>query len=230
MSGKSNRTYAVDRGKPPVGTRFEKGKSGNPKGRPKKTKPETDPGKILQSLDNEEIVITIDGKRRSMKMAEFHYWQLFAKAIKGDLKAARVIKNLAVEYSGPEAEGPSEARFIVVPDQPTASSDDATSQCNPISPQRLKSRRRGQRGASEQHVSAGYLFHKVAGEQIAIVVGGRKTKVSYWYAYFQQIYTMALNQDDSAARLLSQLRKQFPGAVLPGRINYYLITEADAML
>jgi hypothetical protein len=75
------------------------------------------PGKVLQSIDNEEIVVTIDGKRMLMKKAEVHFRQLFAKAIKGDLKAARLIANLAAEYFGPDAEGPSDARFIVVPDQ-----------------------------------------------------------------------------------------------------------------
>jgi hypothetical protein len=52
----SNRKYEVGHGKPPKATRFQKGKSGNPKGRPKKKDEDFDPGKILEAIDNEECV------------------------------------------------------------------------------------------------------------------------------------------------------------------------------
>jgi hypothetical protein len=41
------RRYRVGKGKPPVGTRFERGKSGNPKGRPKRE------GNLSTELSNE---------------------------------------------------------------------------------------------------------------------------------------------------------------------------------
>lgn len=116
MSGKSDKPYQIGRGKPPMETRFQKGKSGNPGGRPKKKPPQLNPGKLLQEIDNEEIAIVVDGKRKSMPKAEIHFRQLFAKANKGDLTAARLIAKMAAIYFGPEAEGPSETRFIVVPD------------------------------------------------------------------------------------------------------------------
>lgn len=49
-------------------------------------------------------------------------------------------------------------------------------------------------------------------------------------AYIRQIYTMALGKDHSAARLLDQLRRQFPDDLLPGDTITYLISEADAKL
>ena len=68
------------------------------------------PGKVLQSIDNEEIVVNIDGKRKRMPKAEIHFRQLFTRAIRGDLPTARLISKMAKKHFGPEAEGPSETR------------------------------------------------------------------------------------------------------------------------
>jgi hypothetical protein len=54
--------------------------------------------------------------------------------------------------------------------------------------------------------------------------------MSRWDAYVRQIYTMALNKNDSAARLLDQLRRQFPGHLPPGDPVILYISEADARL
>ena len=79
-------------------------------------------------------------------------------------------------------------------------------------------------------VSTGSLFRKVAREQILIENRGTEYKMSRWDAFVRQIYNMALNRDSSAARLLDQLRRQFPGDLLPGDPITYLITEEDARL
>jgi len=109
--------YEVGYRKPPVATRFKKGQSGNPSGKPKKIAPELNPGKILQSIDNEEMIVKIDGKGKRMLKAEIYFRQLFTRAIKGSLTEARLIAKMAAKYFGPEAEGPSETLFIIVPDK-----------------------------------------------------------------------------------------------------------------
>jgi len=89
---------------------------------------------------------------------------------------------------------------------------------------------RGRPRQNQQQVSVGSLFRKVAGEQVPIEVDGNRTAMSRWDVYVRQIYTMALNKNNTAARLLDQLRRQFPGDLLPGDPITFLITEDDARL
>jgi uncharacterized protein DUF5681 len=102
---KSNKTYEVGYKKPPKATRFPKGTSANPGGKPKKVPPEFDLGKILQSVDNEEIIIPVDGKRKRMTRAEIRLRQLFTQGIKGDLTASRLLVKIACEHSQPGDSG-----------------------------------------------------------------------------------------------------------------------------
>ena len=112
MGSDNDKTYEVGYGKPPVATRFQKGTSGNPSGQPKKVPQPLDPGIILESIDNEEIVVIDNGKRKRMTKAEIQFRQLFTKAIRGDLKAARLIVNMAAKYFAPEVRGPQELELI----------------------------------------------------------------------------------------------------------------------
>lgn len=112
MNGESDKSYEVGRGKPPVATRWKKGTSGNPSGRRKKEPPEHDPGSIIEAIDNQEVEVSVNGKRKRMKMAELEFRQLFAKAIKGDLSAARLVVDLAAEHLAPEIRGERVYEFI----------------------------------------------------------------------------------------------------------------------
>ena len=112
MGSDNEKTYEVGYGKPPVDTRFQKGKSGNPSGKLKKVSQPLDPGVILESIDNEEIVVNDNGRRKRMTKAEIQFRQLFTKAIRGDLRAARLIASMAAEYFAPEVRGAQELEVI----------------------------------------------------------------------------------------------------------------------
>jgi hypothetical protein len=79
-------------------------------------------------------------------------------------------------------------------------------------------------------MSRSYLFRKVAGEKIAIEVDGCNLKMARWEAFLRQIQTLALNKNASAARLLHQIRKQFPGMPAEGDKVILLINEEDKLL
>jgi hypothetical protein len=66
MSDSADESYEVVYKKPPKATRFKPGQSGNPSGKSKRIAPALDPGKVLQLIDNEEIVVAVDGKRKRM--------------------------------------------------------------------------------------------------------------------------------------------------------------------
>src|ERR1700730_14160510 len=82
MSDEKN-DYDVGYKRPPVATRFKKGQSGNPGGKPKKKSQELDPGKILQAIDNEEMIVTIEGRGKRMRKAEIHFRRCLTKQSKG---------------------------------------------------------------------------------------------------------------------------------------------------
>ena len=89
---------------------------------------------------------------------------------------------------------------------------------------------KGRPRRAAQPVSTSYLFRKVANEQVEIEVQGRKVAMTYWEALLRQIHTLALNKDASAARLLHQIRKRFPGKAVPGGKLIFVVNDDDLKL
>ena len=81
-----NLGYQIGYGKPPWHTRFRKGRSGNPKGRPKA-------GQSFERLARqafaEKIVIRENGERRTITKLEAALKQLANKAASGEARAVR---------------------------------------------------------------------------------------------------------------------------------------------
>jgi hypothetical protein len=97
-------------------TPAKKGRPGKSSGRPKRAARLLDPASILEEIDNEEIVVVDNGKRKRMTKAEVEIRQLFANATKGDLKSARLILNLATDSLVPaspaiEKDGPKGQQY-----------------------------------------------------------------------------------------------------------------------
>jgi len=83
--------YVIGYGKPPKNTQFQPGQSGNPKGRPKGVK------NLANDLDeelSEKITITEAGKQQETTKQRAMIKTMFAKALKGDTRAANVLINL----------------------------------------------------------------------------------------------------------------------------------------
>lgn len=80
--------YTIGYGKPPLASRFKKGHSGNPKGRPKDAK---NRATILKKILEERVVVTDNGRRKRITKQEAVYKQLVNKAASGDARSAQLL-------------------------------------------------------------------------------------------------------------------------------------------
>jgi Family of unknown function (DUF5681) len=87
MAGKK-KDYEVGYGKPPAHTRFRKGQSGNPSGKPKKVLSE---GEILLRVLSSKVPVTEGGRKRRMSKLEVTLRQQVNLAMKGDPRAVRYV-------------------------------------------------------------------------------------------------------------------------------------------
>ena len=81
----------VGYGQPPLHTRFKKGASGNPRGRPKGTLNVTT---VLERTLHERVVIDENGRRKTVTKLEAAIKQLANKAASGDQKALQLLMSL----------------------------------------------------------------------------------------------------------------------------------------
>ncbi|MEE2525844.1 DUF5681 domain-containing protein [Hyphobacterium sp. HN65] len=88
--------YDIGYGKPPKASRFKKGKSGNPKGRPKGRK---NFSTILIAELSEKLTIKEAGKSKKLTKIEAVVKQLVTRAINGDARAmAELMRQIAAHW------------------------------------------------------------------------------------------------------------------------------------
>jgi Family of unknown function (DUF5681) len=78
--------------KPPVGRRFQKGQSGNPRGPRRKNL-----SALLVAVLNEPVYVTIDGHRRKITKREAIVTQMVNKSAKADLRATKMLFDMVKE-------------------------------------------------------------------------------------------------------------------------------------
>lgn len=88
--------YEIGYRKPPKSTRFQKGKSGNPKGRPKGSR--TINALLERALDAPVTIIDA-GRAITIEQRAALFKALVARAIKGDIRSAALVIKL-MEQSG----------------------------------------------------------------------------------------------------------------------------------
>jgi hypothetical protein len=83
------RDYEVGHGKPPMGSRFKKGQSGNPGGRSTKTAPP-----LLVRKFNEQVVVATNGRRQKTTRREVVIVQLVAQPTGADLSVTKMLTDV----------------------------------------------------------------------------------------------------------------------------------------
>ena len=88
----TKRQYAANYRKPPIHTRFKKGQSGNPRGRPAKNL-----AALSAAALNEKVTVTENGKRRQVTRREAVIAQLVNKSASAELRATRMLIDMLRE-------------------------------------------------------------------------------------------------------------------------------------
>lgn len=112
MPSDQQRDYSVGYGKPPRHTRFTKGQSGNPRGRPRGAK---NLKTLLNQALNECVIVTENGGRRKVTKREAVIAQLVNRSATADWRAIKILLDLVRELedqsdpASPETSAFSEA-------------------------------------------------------------------------------------------------------------------------
>ena len=97
MPPEAPRDYSVGYGKPPLHTRFQKGRSGNPKGRPRGKK---NMSTLLSAALHAWIIVVENGRRKKITKREAILTQLVNKSASADLKATQIVLAMLRELDG----------------------------------------------------------------------------------------------------------------------------------
>ena len=108
--------YAVGYGKPPRHSGFQKGRSGNPKGRPKGSK---NFATLLTEALDEKVQVTEDGRRRRIAKRELVIKQLVNKSAAADLRAIKQLTDIVqgIEWRTGAAHPPPSPQAFTAADE-----------------------------------------------------------------------------------------------------------------
>jgi Family of unknown function (DUF5681) len=93
---RNHRDYEVGFGRPPKANQFKPGKSGNPRGRPKGTRPV---GAVLQEVLRQRIPVTENGRTRRLPALEVMIRRLANEAMRSEPSAIKLILSLVDRYT-----------------------------------------------------------------------------------------------------------------------------------
>jgi hypothetical protein len=88
--------YAVGYRRPPKASQFMPGKSGNPMGRPKGSRPV---GAILQDIIRQKVTVTENGRTRRIAAIEVMFRRLANDAMRSDPRAIKLLLSLVDRYA-----------------------------------------------------------------------------------------------------------------------------------
>src|ERR1700731_4177703 len=97
MPPKKKNDYEVGYGKPPRHTRFAKGQSGNPRGRPSGAKNFTT---LLREALNEPVIVTENGGRRKVSKRQAIITQLVNRSATADFRAIKILLDIVRDIEG----------------------------------------------------------------------------------------------------------------------------------
>lgn len=102
--------YEVGHGRPPKSGRFKKGKSGNPRGRPRGARNFTS---VVTEQLNEKVPVKLKGRTRKKSKLELIVMRLVNDAINGDPRARAQLFTVMPEADRPMPEWPVEFTFNI---------------------------------------------------------------------------------------------------------------------
>ena len=108
----TQRDYAIGYGKPPRGRPFEKGRSGNPRGRRGQSLPA-----LLVAALNEPVFVTTDGRRRKTTKREAIVAQLVNRSAEADLRATKMLIDLLKDIELKAGAAPPPEPALTPPDE-----------------------------------------------------------------------------------------------------------------
>src|SRR6516225_3957502 len=114
MPRNRRRDYEVGYGKPPRHTQFEKGQSGNPRGRPSGSK---NLATLVNEALNETVIVVENGRRRTIPQREAFAKQVVNRSTKADWRAAKILLDIAPDVESQSALETVESSFSAEDDK-----------------------------------------------------------------------------------------------------------------